>query len=69
MNDNNLDGYQMLLMKKLKSTLPHNLSLADDLADLLEKRVLRKVGRTGRSAHYAIWSDSDKPDKPDINPT
>lgn len=36
MNDSNLQGYQMLLMKKLKSTLPQNISLADDLADLLE---------------------------------
>ena len=37
-----------------------------DLAKLVDKRVLRKIGRTGRSTHYAVWSHSDKPD---INPT
>lgn len=36
MNDNNLQEYQHILMKKIKSTLPANISLADDLADLLE---------------------------------
>lgn len=34
-----------------------------DLAQMLEKRALIKVGRTGRAAHYALAT------KPDINPT
>jgi Fic family protein len=37
-----------------------------DLAEPLEKQVLRKVGRTGRDAYYVTWSRSDKPD---MNPT
>jgi ATP-dependent DNA helicase RecG len=38
-----------------------------DLADLLAKDVLSKVGRTGRATHYVLSDKSrHEPDKPDI---